>query len=207
VPARLIAACTVAAFGASVLGGCGFFGDDVTEPARTAPATLVLTSPAFEDGGTVPQRYTCTGRNESPPLQWSGVPDDAGSLALVVTDPDAPGGTYVHWIVFNLDKGGPVAARRIAAGRDAAGAQQRRARRVRRPVPAERHASLPVHRLRPPLRDHAGQRDRHHPGAGRDRRQGHRPRHLGGHGHLPLKSRTILAGGVDNGSRPDYLTL
>ena len=121
-PARLIFACAVAVFGASVLGGCGFFGDDVTEPARTAPATLVLTSPAFEDGGTVPQRYTCTGRNESPPLQWSGVPDDAGSLALVVTDPDAPGGTYVHWIVFNLDK----ATRSLPAGSLPAGTLQAR---------------------------------------------------------------------------------
>ena len=121
-PARLIAACAVAVFGASVLGGCGLFGDDVTEPARTAPATLVLTSPAFADGGTVPQRYTCTGRNESPPLQWAGVPDDAGSLALVVTDPDAPGGTYVHWVVFNLDK----ATRSLSAGSLPAGTLQAR---------------------------------------------------------------------------------
>jgi Raf kinase inhibitor-like YbhB/YbcL family protein len=122
VPARLIAACVMAVAGASVLAGCGFFGDDVTEPARTAPATLVLTSSAFEDGGTVPQRYTCTGRNESPPLQWSGVPDDAGSLALVVTDPDAPGGTYVHWVVFNLDK----TTRSLSPGALPAGTRQAR---------------------------------------------------------------------------------
>lgn len=119
---RLIAACALALVSAPVLAGCGFFGDDVTEPARTAPATLVLTSPAFEAGGTVPQRYTCKGRNESPPLQWSGVPADAGSLALVVTDPDAPGGTYVHWVVFNLDK----ATRSLPAGALPAGTLQAR---------------------------------------------------------------------------------
>jgi Raf kinase inhibitor-like YbhB/YbcL family protein len=122
VPSRLTGSCAVALVAASVLAGCGFFGSDVTEPARTAPATLVLTSPAFEDGGTVPQRYTCTGRNESPPLQWSGVPADAGSLALVVTDPDAPGGTYVHWVVLNLDKG----TRALQAGALPAGAVQAR---------------------------------------------------------------------------------
>jgi len=122
VPARLIAASALAVIAASALSGCGFFGDDVTEPARTAPATLTLTSPAFEDGGTVPQRYTCTGRNESPPLQWSGVPADAGSLALVVTDPDAPGGTYVRWVVFNLDK----ATRSLSAGALPSGALQAR---------------------------------------------------------------------------------
>jgi Raf kinase inhibitor-like YbhB/YbcL family protein len=122
VPFRPIVACALAVITAAVLGGCGFFGDNVTEPARTAPATLTLTSPAFEDGGTVPQRYTCTGRNESPPLQWSGVPADAGSLALVVTDPDAPGGTYVHWIVFNLDKG----TRSLSAGALPSGTLQAR---------------------------------------------------------------------------------
>ena len=121
-PFRQVAAAAVAGVAATMLTSCGFFGDDVTEPARTAPATLVLTSPAFEDGGPVPQRYTCTGRNESPPLQWSGVPADAGSLAVVVTDPDAPGGTYVHWVVLNLDQ----ATRALPAGALPAGALQAR---------------------------------------------------------------------------------
>lgn len=87
----------------ATLAGCGLFGDEVTEPATTAPVTLSISSPAFDDGDPVPVRFTCKGANESPPLAWTGVPDDAGALALVVTDPDAPGGTYVHWVVFNIE--------------------------------------------------------------------------------------------------------
>lgn len=95
--------CGAAVLCAAVLAGCGLFGEDVTEPARTAPATLMLTSPAFADGDAVPRRFTCRGDNISPPLAWTGVPADARALALVVTDPDAPNGTYVHWVLFDLD--------------------------------------------------------------------------------------------------------
>jgi len=64
--------------------------------------TLVLTSSAFENGGTVPLRYTCSGHNTSPALEWTGVPDRTRSLALILDDPDAPMGTFVHWVVYNL---------------------------------------------------------------------------------------------------------
>src|ERR1700730_6642726 len=64
--------------------------------------TLVLTSSAFENGGTVPLRYTCSGHNTSPALEWPGVPDRTRSLALILDDPDAPMGTFVHWVVYNL---------------------------------------------------------------------------------------------------------
>ena len=107
--------------GLTALTGCGLFGDEVTEPARTAPATLRLSSPAFDDGGRIPTRFTCTGADVSPPLRWTGVPDDAGALALVVTDPDAPGGTYVHWIVYDLgaDTGSMPAGRLPSTARQA----------------------------------------------------------------------------------------
>jgi Raf kinase inhibitor-like YbhB/YbcL family protein len=65
-------------------------------------STLALTSSAFENGGTIPEQYTCTGHNESPPLQWTGVPDGTRSLALILDDPDAPSGTFVHWMIYNL---------------------------------------------------------------------------------------------------------
>jgi Raf kinase inhibitor-like YbhB/YbcL family protein len=99
-------------FGVATLAGCGLFGEDVTEPARTAPATLTLTSPAFQDGAPVPRRFTCDGDDVSPPLAWTGVPDDARALAVVVADPDAPNGTYVHWVLFDIDP----AVRSISAG-------------------------------------------------------------------------------------------
>jgi Raf kinase inhibitor-like YbhB/YbcL family protein len=59
-------------------------------------------SPAFAEGGRIPDRYTCDGRDVSPPLSWSGVPEATKSLALICDDPDAPGKTWVHWVLFNL---------------------------------------------------------------------------------------------------------
>jgi Raf kinase inhibitor-like YbhB/YbcL family protein len=56
----------------------------------------------FNDGGTIPSQYACSGDNKSPPLKWSAVPSGAKTLALIVKDPDAPGGTFVHWVLYNL---------------------------------------------------------------------------------------------------------
>ncbi|MCK4349504.1 MAG: YbhB/YbcL family Raf kinase inhibitor-like protein, partial [Candidatus Krumholzibacteria bacterium] len=61
--------------------------------------TVELTSPVFEDGGTIPSKYTCDGADVSPPLEWSNVPEDTKSLALICDDPDAPMGTWVHWVL------------------------------------------------------------------------------------------------------------
>ncbi len=68
---------------------------------------LTLSSPAFVNGGPIPPKYTCDGDDLAPPLRWSGVPETAGSLALIVDDPDAPDPraprmTWVHWVVYNL---------------------------------------------------------------------------------------------------------
>jgi hypothetical protein len=63
---------------------------------------MQMTSREFNDGDLMPRQYTCDGRNASPPLAWTGVPRAARSLALIVEDPDAPGGSYVHWVLFNL---------------------------------------------------------------------------------------------------------
>ncbi len=61
-----------------------------------------LTSPAFRDGGEIPEKYAKDGEDRSPPLSWSGVPAEAASLALIVDDPDAPRGTWTHWVVTDL---------------------------------------------------------------------------------------------------------
>ena len=63
---------------------------------------LQLTSPAFSNGASVPVRYTCEGEDISPPLQWSGRPEGTRSFALVCEDPDAPGGVFHHWAVYDI---------------------------------------------------------------------------------------------------------
>ena len=64
--------------------------------------TLKLTSTAFEEGGMIPAQYTCDGPNVSPPLAWSNLPEGAKTLALICDDPDAPRGTWVHWVVYQI---------------------------------------------------------------------------------------------------------
>ncbi|MEJ2537308.1 MAG: YbhB/YbcL family Raf kinase inhibitor-like protein [Calditrichia bacterium] len=63
---------------------------------------MKLTSTAFSEGGMIPAQYTCNGPDISPPLNWEDVPERTKSLALVADDPDAPVGTWVHWVLYNL---------------------------------------------------------------------------------------------------------
>lgn len=63
---------------------------------------MKLTSPAFTHQGMIPSVYTCEGQDISPPLEWSGTPTDTRSFALIMDDPDAPAGIWVHWIIFNI---------------------------------------------------------------------------------------------------------
>jgi len=63
---------------------------------------LKVTSLAFKNGEMIPKKYTCDGEEVSPPLEWSGVPAGAKSIALISDDPDAPMGTWVHWVIFNM---------------------------------------------------------------------------------------------------------
>ncbi len=63
---------------------------------------IKVESPAFEEGGMIPTKYTCDGQNISPPLTWDSIPDGTKSLALISDDPDAPMGTWVHWVLFNM---------------------------------------------------------------------------------------------------------
>jgi Raf kinase inhibitor-like YbhB/YbcL family protein len=84
------------------------------------PEEINVSSSAFDDGAAIPRRYTCEGENVSPPLAWSGVAAGTAEVALVVDDPDAPRGTYVHWVVVGLDPG----LTRLAEGAVPPGARQ-----------------------------------------------------------------------------------
>jgi len=61
-----------------------------------------LTSEAFDGGGRIPVRFTCDGEDLSPPLRWSEVPEEARRFVLVMDDPDAPMGTWIHWVVYDI---------------------------------------------------------------------------------------------------------
>lgn len=74
--------------------------------------TITMTSSAFAAGAKIPAKYTCDGESLSPPLQWDAPPSGTQSLALIVDDPDAPSGTFVHWVIYGL----PPALRALPEG-------------------------------------------------------------------------------------------
>ena len=65
-------------------------------------ANMNLTSPDFSEGGNIPERFTCDGKDISPTLKIDGIPKEAKSLVLIVDDPDAPGGNFTHWLIWNI---------------------------------------------------------------------------------------------------------
>jgi hypothetical protein len=69
---------------------------------QEAPMTLSITSTAFAQAQPIPVLYSCDGKGISPPLAWSGAPAATKSFALIMDDPDAPMGTYVHWVIYNI---------------------------------------------------------------------------------------------------------
>jgi len=75
--------------------------DESTE-RKASKMTIEVTSQAFEQGGMIPSKYTADGQNISPPLKWEGLPDGTRSIALISDDPDAPMGTWVHWVMWNI---------------------------------------------------------------------------------------------------------
>ena len=70
--------------------------------AREVIMTFSLSSTSFQDGAAIPIKHTCDGADVSPPLAWSGAPPGTRGFALIADDPDAPAGTWVHWVLYNL---------------------------------------------------------------------------------------------------------
>jgi Raf kinase inhibitor-like YbhB/YbcL family protein len=70
--------------------------------AKAEGGTMELTSSAFDEGGMIPSKYTCDGVDVSPPLSWGSLPDGTKSFALICDDPDAPVGTWVHWVYYDI---------------------------------------------------------------------------------------------------------
>jgi Raf kinase inhibitor-like YbhB/YbcL family protein len=89
-----------------------FLIQSVTGSAGTESSGLSIQSTSFVTNGPIPVAYTCSGDDRSPALAWSGVPTATKSMALIVRDPDAPMGSYVHWLLYNL----PPSAAGLAAG-------------------------------------------------------------------------------------------
>ena len=77
-----------------------------------APMTFAVSSSAFGPGAAIPQKFSCEGSDASPALEWSGSPAKTASFALIVDDPDAPVGTWVHWVLWNL----PASAHSLPEG-------------------------------------------------------------------------------------------
>jgi Raf kinase inhibitor-like YbhB/YbcL family protein len=94
---------TIAATAMAItMAGCSG-GGERADPPTGGDQVITVTSTAFADNEPIPQEYSCDGAEVSPPLAWSGLPSDVAALALVVDDPDAPGGTFAHWVVANID--------------------------------------------------------------------------------------------------------
>jgi Raf kinase inhibitor-like YbhB/YbcL family protein len=110
------------------LSGCGSSAHTTQHATPVSPAapaqtaSIRLQSPAFADRVWLPRRFTCDGTGTSPPLSWSSVPGGTRSLVLLLEDPDAPGGTFVHWAVYGI----PGRTDRLAAGRVPSGAAEGR---------------------------------------------------------------------------------
>lgn len=105
------------------------FGFILSSPKGTAPnsqpvtnisKTMTITSSAFENNGKIPKKYTCDGSSPAgginPPLTISGVPESAKSLALIMDDPDAPKGVFVHWVLYGIDPNTKEIPERISGG-------------------------------------------------------------------------------------------
>lgn len=87
-----------------IAGTIFFFNNGQTAPEKSITnLNMQISSPAFQHNGRIPALYTCDGKNISPPLAISDVPETAQSLVLISDDPDAPVGTWVHWLVWNID--------------------------------------------------------------------------------------------------------
>jgi Raf kinase inhibitor-like YbhB/YbcL family protein len=87
----------------AALASCGEAEGPAGPPIPQDLDEFELTSPAFEEGGSIPEEFSCDGADISPPLEWAGVPEGTVELLLTTTDPDAPNGVFTHWTVYAID--------------------------------------------------------------------------------------------------------
>ena len=107
--------------GAAAVLGAVLAVSAVNSNAAEKTHAMELTSTAFAEGSPIPAKYTCDGKDLSPPLTWSGVPAEAKSLVLLADDPDAPVGTWTHWVLFDLPPNVSELAEDLAKGQYASG--------------------------------------------------------------------------------------
>lgn len=113
-----------AALGLCVSVGCGIgFWRHATALASQDTA-LSLTTSSFRANGDIPARFTCEGADASPALSWGEPPSGTNTFALVMSDPDAPGGNFVHWVIYDLPASTRSLPEGVAQGPDAAGGHQ-----------------------------------------------------------------------------------
>ncbi len=95
--------CTLSAGALAVLAGSALISAaNLPAASVSGGGAMKLTTSAFQDGESIPAKYTCNGEDRSPALAWSGIPPATRSFALLMHDPDAPGGDFIHWVVYNL---------------------------------------------------------------------------------------------------------
>ena len=82
--------------------------------------SLRVSSPAFADGGDIPKKYTCDGQNVAPPFELSGVPQPSKSIAIICEDPDAPSGTFTHWVLYDVPASTQTIGERASIGKTGA---------------------------------------------------------------------------------------
>ena len=160
--------------------------------------SLQLLSPAFSSGGAIPPEYSKDGGNASPPLIWSDVPETTRSFALIVDDPDAPSGPFVHWLLYDIPSTAagvePDTSTRRAARRQQAGEERFWRSGLWRPAPSERHPSLLLSSVR--TRRRAGPRSGRRSGSSRAGDEGPHSRKGRAYGNVPA-SRARHPGGLN----------
>jgi Raf kinase inhibitor-like YbhB/YbcL family protein len=90
--------------------------DGAIKVDSTAPGPFKLTSTAFSEGQPIPAKFTCDGADVSPQLSWSGAPAGTVAYALICSDPDAPGGNFIHWVLYDVPASVTSLAEGVAAG-------------------------------------------------------------------------------------------
>ena len=140
-PIVKIACLLVVGFGAA-------FAQQAKPSGGGAATAFTLTSSAFAPGAAIPEQYSCKSADTAPALEWSGAPANVASFALIMDDPDAPGGTWVHWVLWNL----PATAQSLAARRTQARATGRRRATRAEQLPQDRiQRALSTCRSKPSL--------------------------------------------------------